>query len=120
VFGRLTINVDWSHGKLEEMLHFLELMRATGFEPSTTTYLLERDETIRKGYRTSQSSIFHMVDKALWKHQFIMEKALALARRARHEGWTSERLADKFVAYAKQQRMRRFTVTTIYVEGKLL
>jgi hypothetical protein len=52
--------------------------------------------------------------------QFVLEKALSLARRARAANWTAERLALRFQEYVTEQSKKRRKNTTTVVEGKEL
>ena len=52
--------------------------------------------------------------------QFVLEKALSLARRARAKEWTAQRLALRFQEYVAEQSKKRGKNTTIFVESKQL
>ncbi|KAK3715853.1 hypothetical protein LTR37_006836 [Vermiconidia calcicola] len=118
-FKRLTIHVKGSvWERLDMMLGLLEFMRRTGFEPATGEYQLPR--TSKDLCNVSNTSVFRMKKIAFGKVQFILEKALALGRRARDEQWTEERLATHFGAPVRTQRKKKGTETRILVDGKLL
>lgn len=99
---------------LINLLPLLEMMRATGFDPTDYSYeprpkqiIVEYDEDknrkLVKFQPTSETSIFHM---GSWTHgalQEDLETAFALPRRAREEGWTAERLGTEFKAFVKRQ-----------------
>ncbi|KAK3705453.1 hypothetical protein LTR37_013270 [Vermiconidia calcicola] len=104
--------------KLDVMLGLLDFMRRTGFKPATKEYQLPRTS---KDLRTvSDTSVFQIQNRTWGKAQFILEKALALGRRARDEEWTEERLATHFGVLVRTQRKKKGTDTRILVDGKLL
>jgi hypothetical protein len=106
---------------LPYMLPFLEFIRSAGLELSTEAYELDaKDIPKAMTERLALDSSVFCTHKYGMVEQYIYEKALALARRAREESWTAERLESRFKHFVKQQQLRKGQVTTIYVEGKLL
>ena len=120
VFQSLVIEVHtpiWS--VLFNMLPLLELMRATGFEFATTEYQ-PNPEKHEKGQRLKSSSSVFEVGRHCGNLQFVLEKALSLARRAREEHWSAEKLETVFTEYVALRRKDRGKKERIVVEGKVL
>ena len=67
---------------LESVLQLLELMRATGFEPACEDYVQGRKNA--QGRRKAVESSLFRVGRS-GNVQFVLEKSLSLARRARVE-----------------------------------
>ncbi|KAI7221453.1 hypothetical protein KC333_g1752 [Hortaea werneckii] len=94
---------------LINLLPLLEMMRATGFDPTNGTYepCIEHCVTSTgkpaKRQLTSSRSIFHMLNQGRGALQEDLETAFALPRRAREEGWTAERFETEFKAFVKRK-----------------
>ncbi|KAI6912542.1 hypothetical protein KC318_g8222 [Hortaea werneckii] len=94
---------------LINLLPLLEMMRATGFDPTNGKYqpdskhiiTITGKSVIRK--YISRSSIFNMRDGNHGPLQEDLETAFALPRRAREEGWTAERFETEFKAFVKRK-----------------
>lgn len=102
---------------LESLLPMLELMRVTGFEPAAVEY--KPKALIRSSRALATSSVF-LVYKGSGNLEFVLEKALSLARLARAQGWSAEKLAKLFTQYVQERRNDRGKKLRIVMEGKLL
>lgn len=107
--------------RLDNLLPLLEFMRSSGFEPACATYQERRDRPGSYGNRIhSPSSVFSTTTYASGNAQFVLEKALSLARRARVEEWSAERLAKSFAIFVKVQKKEKGKKARIFVDLKAL
>jgi hypothetical protein len=104
---------------LDKMLPLLELLRRTGFEPATKPYRLPEKSAWDGVKDERDTSVFSLQSKG--RLQFVLEKALCWARRARAEGWSRERLAKAYTKFVAEQSSRKgHKKGKIFVEGKAL
>ena len=95
----------WPH--LQNLLPLLQLMRGTGFEPANEDYVPQPVSDYGKRFETN-SSIFQMfyssyTDSEKGNVQLVLESALIMARKARAEGWSADKLATSFEGFVKEQ-----------------
>lgn len=99
---------------LINLLLLLEMMRATGFDPSKNTYepyprklvTTKAGRTVKRRFPSGRS-IFWMASTTNGPLQHDLEMAFALPRRARAEGWTAERFeADSGHSQSVKERER--------------
>ena len=109
---------------LINLLPLLEMMRATGFDPTNGTYeprisyfTTTEGKSVKRQY-TSSSSIFFMMNGPHGALQEDLETAFALPRRAREEGWTAERFETEFKAFVKRKGKEPRPKNTKIVEAK--
>ncbi|KAI7087245.1 hypothetical protein KC356_g4336 [Hortaea werneckii] len=94
---------------LINLLPLLEMMRATGFDPTDAEYrsnpqvfTTKEGKSVKRQYE-SLYSIFLMRSSNHGPLQEDLETAFALPRRAREEGWTAERFETEFTAFVKRK-----------------
>ena len=100
------------------MLPLLELIRCTGWEPLTKKY--EEPRFNGRNREKTSSSVF-----TIWRYdtgnaEFVLGKALSLARWARSRKWSAEELAKRFTGFTKTQRRKKSRVDQILIERKAL
>ncbi|KAI6899959.1 hypothetical protein KC334_g8883 [Hortaea werneckii] len=94
---------------LINLFPLLEMMRVTGFDPTTGSYeprpIHFTTETGKSAKRqhTTEGSIFIMQSFTHGPLQADLESAFALPRRAREEGWTAQRFETEFKAFVKRK-----------------
>lgn len=94
---------------LINLLPLLEMMRVTGFDPTTGSYeprpmyFPTRAGKSAKRQYTTGGSIFIMQSFTHGPLQADLESAFALPRRAREEGWTAQRFETEFKAFVKRK-----------------
>ena len=105
---------------LDKILPLLEMMRRTGFEPATKPYRLP-EKSAWDGVKDDWTTSVFSLPLSMGRLQFVLEKALCLARSARAEGWGPERLAKVYKKFVAEQASRRSLKNEkIFVEGKAL
>ncbi|GAB1738568.1 hypothetical protein NU219Hw_g3372t1 [Hortaea werneckii] len=111
---------------LINLLPLLEMMRATGFDPTNGTYepfikycVTSTGKPAKRQLTTR--SIFHMMNVGRGALQEDLETAFALPRRAREEGWTAERFETEFKAFVKRKgtKPRPKKAKTVAVKPKV-
>lgn len=93
--------------KLDEILPFLDFIRETGFEPATEEYKPNLSVRGQDRKAVNYSSVFSMPSANHATLQRVLEDAVTLGRKARHEDWSEEKLAAQFAAWKKIQQSRR-------------
>ncbi|KAI6797774.1 hypothetical protein KC363_g288 [Hortaea werneckii] len=94
---------------LTNLLPLLEMMRATGFDPTAEPYepnpkyFTTADGESVKRQSITRDSIFRMQGVTHGPLQEDLEIAFALPRRARDEGWTAEKFETEFKAFVKRK-----------------
>ncbi|KAK4547537.1 hypothetical protein LTR36_000494 [Oleoguttula mirabilis] len=98
----------WPH--LDELLPFLEIMRANEFEPATKEYKPSERETYtdypgkeKTRLPVGTDSIFSLSNEEHGAVEQVLEKAVTLGRRARDEQWTKEELAKAFTGFVARK-----------------
>lgn len=94
---------------LINLLPLLEMMRATGFDPTNAEYKPDRQifttkegKSVKRQYESSNST-FLMRSSAHGPLQEDLETAFALPRRAREGRWTVEHFETEFKAFVKRK-----------------
>ena len=84
-------------------------MRATGFDPAVNEYQPGRTATGMswRGIEVSRlqcgkESVFRISQSHTQVEQ-VLEKAVALGRKARDEGWTEDQLATEYAGFVKRK-----------------